>query len=243
MRGTAYVTSHHLIKIQQKEKKMKTKIVYCLIQILIVFLLIGCTKCQPTAKYLAEDKDFNAGQALQWAFDTDQTGGLPADTQVFSGNWAVSAEADAPTSPNTLCQKGTAEYPALLLSDKVFTDVTVSTNFKPISGKSDQAAGIIFRIQDKGNYYILRANALEDNVNIYKYAGGKRSVIKEGSAKVPSAKWQELRVEVKGNSIRGFLNGKMVVEAHDDTFKAGKVGLWTKADSLVCFDNVKVIAQ
>jgi Domain of Unknown Function (DUF1080) len=58
-----------------------------------------------------------------------------------------------------------------------------------------------------------------------------------------SGKWQELRVEVKGNGIRGFLNGKLVVEARDDTFSAGKVGLWTKADSVTCFDNVMATAQ
>jgi hypothetical protein len=117
--------------------------------------------------------------------------------------------------------------------------VTVTARFKPVSGNSDRAAGIIFRIQDKDNYYILRANALEDNVNIYKYVGGWRRVVQEGSAKVPSGTWQELRVEVKGNHIRGFLNGKLVVEATDDTFKAGKIGLWTKADSVTCFDNIQ----
>jgi hypothetical protein len=180
---------------------MKTRIICCATLILITSLLIGC-KCQPTVKYQAEDKDFTAGQTLQWSFDTDQPGGLPAGMQVFSGTWAVSAEADAPILPNALCQKGTAEYPAFLLSDKVFSDVTISTQFKPISGKSDRDAGIIFRIQDKDNYYILRANALEDNVNIYKYANGRRSVIKESSAKVPSAKWQELRVELSLMTLR-----------------------------------------
>jgi Domain of Unknown Function (DUF1080) len=158
----------------------------------------------------------------------------------LAGIWAISAESDAPSSPNALCQTGYADYPVLSLSDKVYGDVTVSTRFKPVSGNSDRAAGIIFRIQDKENYYILRANASEDNVNIYKYVGGWRRAIQEGSAKVPSGTWQELRVEVKGNHIRGFLNGKLVVEATDDTFKAGKIGLWTKADSFTCFDNVLV---
>ncbi len=178
-----------------------------------------------------------------WNFDAEPVGKVPAGIQVFSGAWAVRTEADAPSRPNALCQTGTAQYPAISLSDKIFTDVVVSTSFKPISGNSDRAAGIIFRIQDSDNYYILRANALEDNINIYKYVGGSRHVVQEGSAKVPSGTWQELRVEVKGNTIRGFLNGKLVVEAHDDTFKAGKVGLWTKADSVTCFDNVKATAE
>jgi hypothetical protein len=181
-----------------------------------------------------------ASQTNQWTFDKEQTGKLPVGATVFAGNWAVRAESDAPGSPHALCQTGYADYPALSLSDKVYSDVTVTTRFKPVSGSSDRAAGIIFRIQDKDNYYILRANALEDNVNIYKYVGGWRSAIQESSAKVPSGTWQELRVEVRGNRIRGFLNGKQVVEATDDTFKAGKIGLWTKADSVTCFVNVQV---
>jgi 3-keto-disaccharide hydrolase len=181
-----------------------------------------------------------AGQSNQWTFDKEQAGKVPVETKVLAGNWAVRAESDAPSLPNVLCQTGYADYPALSLSEKVYDDVTVTTRFKPVSGNSDRAAGIIFRIQDKDNYYILRANALEDNVNIYKYVGGWRRAIQESSAKVPSGTWQELHVEVKGNHIRGFLNGKQVVEATDDTFKAGKIGLWTKADSVICFDNVIV---
>ena len=219
---------------------MKAKIA-C--QIFVAFLLTGCTQCQATVKYQPGDNNVESGQTLQWSFDSDQVGGLPAGARAFSGKWEVRVEEDAPSRPNALCQTGTAQYPALSLSDRIFADVVVSTSFKPISGSSDRAAGIIFRIQDRDNYYILRANALEDNVNIYKYTGGSRHVVQEGSAKVPSGKWQELRVEVKGNSIRGFLNGKLVVEARDDTFKAGKVGLWTKADSVTCFDNVKATAE
>src|SRR5207247_11224795 len=97
-----------------------------------------------------------------------------------------------------------------------------------------------FRVQDKNNYYILRANALENNVNLYKYAGGRRSGIKEASATVAKGTWQELRVEAVGNHLRGFLNGKLAVEATDDSYNSGGVGLWTKADSVTCFDDVEV---
>ncbi len=207
-----------------------------------VLLLSGCIGNKPTIKYQPGNQTTTPAQVVRWNFDTDPVGGLPQGATIFSGNWAVRAEGDAPTPPNALCQVGTAEFPALSLSDTVYSDVVISTNFKPISGSTDQAAGIIFRIQDKDNYYILRANALENNVNIYKYAGGRRSTIKEGSAKVVSGKWQELRVEAIGNRIRGFLNGQLVVEATDDTYTAGKVGLWTKADSVTCFDNVTASA-
>lgn len=195
-----------------------------------IALLAGISTC-----WAAEPNKAN-----QWTFDKEHAGKLPVGATVFAGSWAVRAESDAPSAPNALCQAGYADYPALSLSDKVYGDVTVTTRFKAISGNSDRAAGIIFRIQDKDNYYILRANALEDNVNIYKYVDGGRRVIQESSAKVTSRIWQELRLEVKGNHIRGFLNGKLAVEAMDNTFKTGKIGLWTKADSVTCFDNVQV---
>jgi hypothetical protein len=130
----------------------------------------------------------------------------------------------------------------MTLSDAVYTDVSVSTRFKPISGSIDRAAGIIFHVQDENNYYILRANALENNVDIRKYVNGRRSTLKTGSVNVLSGQWQELRVEVSGNQIRGFLDGQLVVETSDDTFTSGKVGLWTKADSVTCFDDVEVRA-
>jgi len=128
------------------------------------------------------------------------------------------------------------------LGEAVYDNLVMSTRFKPISGRTDQAAGLIFRVQDKDNYYILRANALENNVNLYKYAGGRRSLIKERAASVPGNQWQELRVEVVGNHLSGYLDGQLVVEATDDTYPAGQVGLWTKADSVTCFDDVEVRA-
>lgn len=222
---------------------MRSRMAGCVAQIFVAFLLTGCTQCQAMVKYQPGDKNVDAGQTLQWNFDGDPVGGPPVGAEAFSGKWEVRAEADAPSRPNVLCQTGKAQYPALSLGDRIFADVIVSTNFKPISGSEDRAAGIIFRIQDRDNFYILRANALEGNANVYKYVGGRRHEIKGGSAKVPSGTWQELRVEVKEDTIRGFLDGKLVVETHDDTFKAGKVGLWTKADSVTCFDNVKATAE
>jgi 3-keto-disaccharide hydrolase len=179
------------------------------------------------------------GATLRWTFDADPVGGLPRGAIVFSGTWAVRAEADAPSHRRALCQTGAATFPALVLDNAVFTNVVLSAQFKAISGRDDRAAGLIFRVQNKGNYYILRANALEDNVNIYIYAGGVRRPLKEGSASVPSGRWQTLRAEAVGPRIRGFLNDKLVVEVTDRTYTSGKIGLWTKADSVTCFDDVE----
>ncbi len=174
-----------------------------------------------------------------WTFDQNSVGGPPEGATVFSGRWAVRPEPDAPSPPNALCQTGTATFPAIQLSDTVYSDVALSTRFKPISGRTDQAAGLIFRIQDRDNYYIVRANALENNVNIYKYVNGQRETIKEGNASVLSGQWQELRAEAVSHGIRAYLNGELVVEAADATYAAGPVGLWTKADSVTCFDDVE----
>jgi len=202
-------------------------------------LVIVASGCEGKATVAYQSPAASAASA-SWAFDGDATGGVPPGAEVFSGSWVVRAEADTPSKPNALCQVGSAEFPAVALGTIVYGDVTVTLRFKPVSGKTDQAAGIIARVQDKDNYYILRANALEANVNLYKYAGGQRSGIKEGGAKVVAGQWQELRFEIFGDRLRGSLNGQLVVEATDSTYKAGRVGLWTKADSVTCFDDVVV---
>jgi hypothetical protein len=208
-----------------------------------IVLLVVFRRGKPVVKFEPGDRNVVAGQSMEWTFDNDPIGGLPAGAEVFSGTWAVRAEENAPTPPNVLCQTGTTTFPALCLSDKVYTDLTMSLRFKPIAGRDDQAAGILFRIQDKDNYYILRANALEDNVNFYRYASGIRTEIQGSDVKVASGQWQELRAEVTGSFFRGFLNGQLVVETTDDAYAAGKIGLWTKADSVTCFDNVQVTAR
>jgi len=197
----------------------------------------------PRARYQSEDVT-SQREPLIWNFDELGEGGLPDGAEVLSqtqfGGWGARTETGTPSEPNALCQTGMGEFPAIALGDSVLGDFVMSTQFKPISGRVDQAAGLIFRIQDGGNYYILRANALEGNVNLYKYASGRRSLIKEGPAEVRSGEWQELRVEVGRNHFRGLLNGQPVVEASDDSYRAGRVGLWTKADSVTCFDDVQL---
>ena len=194
-----------------------------------------------------QSEDVSTPEPLAWRFDDIEEGAQPDGSEILSetrfGGWAARAEADAPSTPNALCQTGVGEFPSIALSDAVLDDLVMTTRFKPVSGRLDQAAGVIFRVQDANNYYILRANALEGNVNLYKYASGRRSLIKEGSARVNSGTWQELQVKVVGNRFTGLLNGVPVVEASDNDYVAGRVGLWTKADSVTCFDDVVVSPQ
>lgn len=181
-----------------------------------------------------------AARPGSWNFDADTAGSVPVGAQVFGGQWAVRAEPDAPSPPNALCQTGQADFPAIGLDSGPLTDLSMVTKFKPISGREDQAGGLIFHVQDKDNYYIVRANALEDNVIFFVYQNARRSQLKSAGAKVESGKWHELRVDVRGSAFTAFLDGKQVVEVTDDRFKRGGVGLWTKADSVTCFDDVQV---
>ncbi len=173
-------------------------------------------------------------------FNHDAVGLPPAGATVFSGSWVVRAESGAPSSPKALCQTATAEFPAIGLTSESHRDMRVTVQVKPISGREDQAAGVLFRVQDAKNYYIVRANALEGSVGVFKYVDGRRTEIKSGSVTVSAGSWQELRGEIVGTTIRGFVNGQLVVEADDATFQSGGAGLWTKADSVTCFNDVTV---
>jgi hypothetical protein len=182
-------------------------------------------------------------------FDDLKTGAPPPGwtaTQTGSGiaRWEIVADDSAPSKPNVLRQSGEATYPVCIKADTSFKDGFVEVKFKPIAGKEDQAGGVIWRCKDQDNYYISRANALEDNVTIYHTVNGKRSEKKRISTKVASGKWHTLRVDFKDNYFVVTFDGKKAFTWKDDTFKdAGKVGVWTKADSTTLFDDFKYGAE
>ena len=176
-------------------------------------------------------------------FDNAEVGKLPPNwtgTKTGQGEpkWAVVADDSAPSKPNVLKQSGEAAYPVCIKEDTHVRDGFVEVKFKPVSGKRDQAGGVIWRCQDADNYYVARANALEDNLTIYHTIQGKRVSFKNVDTKVASGAWHTLRVDFEGNKFTVALDGKKLIEATDDSFKeAGKVGLWTKADSVTLFDD------
>jgi hypothetical protein len=118
--------------------------------------------------------------------------------------------------------------------------VAVEVNFKAISGKVDRAGGIVLRYTPE-NYYVARANALEDNVALFKTVRGRRSKIEEAAVKVTPDQWHTLRFEAKGRRLTIAFDGRAVMETEDRTFThPGQVGLWTKADSVSAFSNLKI---
>jgi hypothetical protein len=176
-------------------------------------------------------------------FDDAAPGAAPPGwtvTKTGSGNsnWVVVADDTAPSKPNVLKQSGEADYPVALKDDTNLKDGFVEVKFKPVSGKKDQAGGVIWRAKDADNYYIARANALEDNVTIYHTIKGKRVSFKNANTPVKSGEWHTLRVDFAGNKFTVTFDGKKVIEATDENFaEAGKVGVWTKADSVTLFDD------
>src|SRR6266446_658219 len=152
--------------------------------------------------------------------------------------WEIIADNSAPSKPNVLKQSGEATYPICIKDDTSLQDGFVEVKFKPISGKEDQAGGVIWRCKDADNYYIARANALEDNVAIYHTIKGKRTEKKRTEMKVAAKAWHTLRVDFIGNHFTVTFDGKKAIEWDDKTFtEAGMVGVWTKADSVTLFDD------
>jgi hypothetical protein len=143
-------------------------------------------------------------------------------------------------------------FPLAVLGDLSAANVELSTRFKPVSGRGDQAAGLVWRYQDENNYYIVRANARENNVVLYKVQNGKRVDLPlkgEGRtygkpASVPNGQWSTLRVVVAGPLFEVFLNGARLYAVEDTTFtQAGRVGVWTKADSVTYFDDLTIVTK
>ncbi len=126
------------------------------------------------------------------------------------------------------------------MKDESLRDVTLSVRARPLAGCVDQGFGLVWRYRDANNYYITRCNALEDNCTIYHVIDGSRRPFENRQVKVSTNTWHTLKIEVRGNHFVVWFDGQKVLDAHDDTFQAGRVGLWTKADSVIEFDDLTI---
>ena len=182
-------------------------------------------------------------------FDRDAPGALPSGWQQGvtgkgTPQWAVRADTGAPSKPNVLQQSGSGTFPWCVLPKSAVENGFVEVRFKPLSGKQDQAGGVIWRWKDGDNYYVARANALEDNVSLYHTTGGRRITIKYVDAPVAKNTWHTLRVEFSGKRIKVALDGKTYIDLEDTHITGGgAVGLWTKADSVTAFDDFSYGSQ
>jgi 3-keto-disaccharide hydrolase len=198
-----------------------------------------------------------SAMADQASFADDAVGATPKGwtaTMTGSGKpkWTVEEDVTALSASKVVKQSGRATYPLLLKDGTSLKDGFVEIRFKAISGSEDRAGGIVWRAKDANNYYVVRANALENNVVLYKTVGGKRSSLDVVGQKggygvklpVPAGQWNKFRVEFAGSRFKVVFNDQAAFEVDDRTFSdAGQIGLWTKADSVTAFDGVSYGAE
>lgn len=186
---------------------------------------------------------------LVGAVGAPPTGWLLTQTGKGAARWTIEADISAPSNSSVLKQSGKAAYPLALKTGTNVRDGVIEVRFKAISGSEDRAAGLVWRARDADNYYVVRANALEDNVVLYKTVNGVRSPLDIVGRKggygvqvpVPAGQWHSLRVEFAGSRFKVSFNGAALLEVDDATFPdAGMVGLWTKADSVTVFDGLAI---
>jgi hypothetical protein len=180
-----------------------------------------------------------------WSAAMTSEGGAP--------RWAIERDPSSPAGEKVLAQlsddRTSGRFPLAIYDGAETTNGEISVRFKPISGRVDQAAGLVWRYRDANNYYIVRANARENNVVLYKVQDGKRTSLGTlGRADdygvkhtVPGQQWSTLGVAFRGSRFTVAFDGEKLFEVEDSTFAgAGKVGLWTKADSVTYFDGFEI---
>ena len=186
-----------------------------------------------------------------WTFDNDPLGTLPPNFQVGTlfdgrpaGEWKV-LETDRAQSPTCVLGqfmgKGAEHvYKTVLINGVNASDLELQVSLLPIEGKADMGGGLIWRATDDRNYYLTRANPLEQNIRIYRVVKGVRQMLKNFDHVIDVRQWHRLRVITKGCQVQVFFDEKQVFDLCDQTFTTGKVGLWTKSDAVTYFDDLKL---
>lgn len=186
-----------------------------------------------------------------WSFDSDRPGRPPAGFSFARtgrgapSRWVVRVAEGAPSGLHVLAQTDTDSmtdrFPLAVADGVSGSDLRLSVRCRLVSGRVDRACGLVLRYRDEKNYYVARANALEGNVRFYFVRDGRRRQLANWDGEVASGAWHEIAVEASGDRFRVFWDGRQVIETKDGTFRdPGRVGLWTKADSLTEFDDFSV---
>ncbi|MDZ4732758.1 MAG: hypothetical protein SGJ16_04120 [Nitrospirota bacterium] len=192
-----------------------------------------------------------ASPAPEWNFDRDQPGALPSEFSIGTmfdgrpaGNWQVLATDRAKSPPHVFAQlmgKGAEHaYKVVLLKDAIASDLNLAVSFLPIQGQADMGGGLIWRAADDRNYYLARANPLEQNIRLYRVEKGVRHLLQNFDQTIDVRQWHKLRVTHQGCRVNIFYDDEQVLALCDKTFHTGKIGLWTKSDAVTYFDDLQL---
>lgn len=164
-------------------------------------------------------------------------GGSAASWEVVEDSSSRDGKALAQTSQDRTDHR----FPLAIYTPVVAADVEITARFKPVSGKVDRAGGVVVRFSDANNYYVARANALEDNVRFYRVVSGRREQLASANVKVTPGQWHTLTLRAEGDRFTVTYDGKALHTTNDKTFpSAGKIGVWTKSDSVTHFDRIEI---
>ena len=186
-----------------------------------------------------------------WSFDREQPGKLPDKFSIGTmfdgrpaGNWQVLATEHAKSPPHVLAQlmaKGAEHaYKITLIKGIVAADLNLEVSFLPIQGQADMGGGLIWRAADDRNYYLARANPLEQNIRVYRVEKGIRHLLENFNQTIDVKRWHTLRITHQGCRVNIFYDDKQVFDLCDKTFHAGMIGLWTKSDAVTYFDDLQL---
>jgi hypothetical protein len=187
----------------------------------------------------------------EWNFDQEQSGVLPSQFSIGTlfdgrqaGDWQVLATDRAKSLPHVLAQlmaKGAEHaYKITLVKEIVASDLILDVAFLPVQGNADMGGGLIWRAADDRNYYLTRANPLEQNIRVYRVMNGVRHLLENFNQTIDVKRWHTLRVIHRGCDITIFYDDKQVFNLCDKTFETGRIGLWTKSDAVTYFDDLHV---
>ncbi len=218
----------------------------------LAFVTLGCSTAS-TDRPQESAAPSASTPAQTVGFDDVPEGALPEGWRIGGthqvgplASWQVALDPSAPTPPHALAltasTHGSEGTFNLCWTDRVtFADGTIEVAFRAVAGEVDQGGGPIWRVQGADDYYVCRANPLESNFRVYYVAGGSRHQLASAPVEIRSGTWHRIRVEHVGNHVACFLDGEKLLEAIDDHLSApGGVGLWTKADAVTSFDDLRV---
>lgn len=209
-----------------------------LLGIVVVVVVVALVTMRPLSRARSADTLVVPSTAAVERYDFER-GDLDG-WRIVDGRWAVEAMAGAPSGQRALLQRETRKaYDVIVAPAGPYGDVDVTVRFKPMSGREDASGGIVFRFSE-GRYYVIRANALEDNFRLYAYDRSRHQLASARVAPPALGQWHTMRVVAVGDHIQGYLDGALLLDHRDGRYRAGRVGLWTKADSVTAFDDLIV---